>query len=61
MLPAWIIERIRDDERRREERRDEPQPLHLPLYDEPPQPQPERQPDPDEQPQRGVIVIDLRS
>jgi hypothetical protein len=55
MLETFII----DEHRKRERRREEPLPLELPLP-EPDLEQPPRKSDTeDEQPQRGVVVIEL--
>ena len=52
MLDWWIIERIEEEKRRKEEVF---VPLQLPLYDEPPSERPSEE----EKAERGICIIEL--
>ena len=56
MLPPFIIEQIRRLEEEERRRNDRVQPrLELPVSDY----RPSRQPDKDDEPDRGVVILDL--
>ncbi len=60
MLPPFIIDQIRrrEDEERRRIERDRPR-VELPVDAYRPAPQPQRGDDEQDDPERGVIIIDL--